>query len=287
MGRPLVLRDRAHTAIRTRSRPTSRTSSPRPGRRSSRCTRWLVRVVDAIAPGGDTIAALFVNFVLAVVAMLLIGRLALRLTDDAEVAARAMMLFAVFPGSFVLSFAYSEAALIALCAACLLLLLDERWVLAGLVGALATATRPERCRDRRRLRRRVVHRHPPATRLGVARRTVAQPDRLRRVPGVPPAPHRRVVAMVPGAARGVGRGHQLRGHRGAQHDQLPRRSARQPDRRAHRGDAARHDRRAVVRVAAPAPAPDAGVRRRRHRADARCRPPSPPARDSCSRRSRW
>ena len=101
-----------------------------------------VRLVDAIAPGGDTIAALFVNFVLALVAMLLIGRLALRLTDDAEVAARAMVIFAVFPGSFVLSFAYAEAALIALCAACLLLLLDERWVLAGLVGALATATRP-------------------------------------------------------------------------------------------------------------------------------------------------
>jgi hypothetical protein len=101
-----------------------------------------VRFVDAVAPGGDTIAALFVNFVLAVVAMLLIGRLAMRLTDDAEVAARAMVLFAVFPGSFVLSFAYAEAALIALCAACLLLLLDQRWVLAGIVGAFATATRP-------------------------------------------------------------------------------------------------------------------------------------------------
>jgi hypothetical protein len=102
----------------------------------------LVRFVDAVAPGGDTIAALFVNFVLAIVAMLLIGRLALRLTGDAEVAARAMTLFAVFPGSFVLSFAYSEAALIALCAGCFLLLLDERWILAGVVGALATATRP-------------------------------------------------------------------------------------------------------------------------------------------------
>jgi hypothetical protein len=102
----------------------------------------LVRGLDTIAPGGDTIAALFVNFVLALVAVLLIGRLALRVTDDVEVAARAMTLFAVFPGSFVLSFAYSEAALIALCAGCFLLLLDERWILAGLVGALATATRP-------------------------------------------------------------------------------------------------------------------------------------------------
>ncbi len=102
----------------------------------------LVRYVDAVAPGGDTIAALFVNLVMAVVATLLIGRLAMRLTDDALVAARAMMLFAVFPGSFVLSFAYAEATLIALCIACFLLLLDDRWVLASLVGALATATRP-------------------------------------------------------------------------------------------------------------------------------------------------
>ncbi|MGH9133122.1 MAG: glycosyltransferase family 39 protein [Ilumatobacteraceae bacterium] len=101
----------------------------------------VVRFVDLIAPGGDTFAALFVNLVIAVASVLLVGRLALRLAD-AEVAARAMVLYAVFPGSFVLSFAYAEATLIALCAACLLLLLDERWLLAGFVGALATATRP-------------------------------------------------------------------------------------------------------------------------------------------------
>lgn len=102
---------------------------------------FVVRVFDVVFPGGDTFAALAVNLLLGAVAVVLVGLLALRLTD-AEVAARAMILFAVFPGSFVLSFAYSEATLIVLVAACLLLLLDERWVLAGLVGALATATRP-------------------------------------------------------------------------------------------------------------------------------------------------
>ena len=80
----------------------------------------------------------------------------------------------------------------------------------------------KRGRHRRRMRRRVVHRHPRATRLGVARRTAAQSDRLRRVPDLPPAPHRRVVAVVPGPARGMARGHQLRGDRDPQHDQLPR-----------------------------------------------------------------
>lgn len=100
-----------------------------------------VRVVDSVLPGGDTLAALFLNFVLGAVAVVLVGLLARRVFS-APVAARAMVLFAVFPGSFVLSFAYSEALFIVFAASCLLLLHDERWVLAGLAAALATATRP-------------------------------------------------------------------------------------------------------------------------------------------------
>ncbi|WP_420453724.1 glycosyltransferase family 39 protein [Ilumatobacter sp.] len=100
-----------------------------------------VRVVDAVLPGGDTMAALGLNLVLGAVSVVLVGLLAARVFDDA-VAARAMVLYAVFPGSFVLSFAYSEALFVVLAAACLLFLLDERWLLAGLAAALATATRP-------------------------------------------------------------------------------------------------------------------------------------------------
>lgn len=104
---------------------------------------FVVRVFDVVFPGGDTFAALGANLLLGAVAVVLIGVLTMRLTgNDTEVAARAMVLFAVFPGSFVLSFAYSEATMIVLVAACLILLVDERWVLAGLVGALATGTRP-------------------------------------------------------------------------------------------------------------------------------------------------
>ncbi len=101
----------------------------------------LVRVVDVVLPGGDTLAALFVNIVLGAVAVVLVGLLALRIGDN-TVAMHSMVLFSVFPGAFVLSFAYSEALFIVLAAGCLILLHDERWVLAGLVGALATATRP-------------------------------------------------------------------------------------------------------------------------------------------------
>lgn len=101
----------------------------------------LVRVVDFVLPGSDSIAALGLNVVLGVIAMLLVGHLARRLYDN-DVAERTMVLFAVFPGSFVLSFAYAEALLIVLAALCLWFLMDDRWLLAGLTAALATATRP-------------------------------------------------------------------------------------------------------------------------------------------------
>jgi hypothetical protein len=101
----------------------------------------VARAVDRILPGGDTFAALFVNLVLAVIAVVLVGLLARRLFG-VQVAERAMVLFAVFPGSFVLSYAYAEALLIVLAAACLLFLIDERWLLAGVAAGLATATRP-------------------------------------------------------------------------------------------------------------------------------------------------
>ena len=100
-----------------------------------------VRAVDRLLPGGDTFAALFLNFVLGAIAVVLVGLLARRVFSIG-VAARSMTLFAIFPGSFVLSFAYSEALFIVFAASCLLLLLDEQWLLAGLAAALATATRP-------------------------------------------------------------------------------------------------------------------------------------------------
>jgi len=101
----------------------------------------LVRVVDRILPGGDTFAALFTNLVLGAVFVLLVGLLA-RAWFGIATARIAMVLVAVFPGSFVLSFAYSEALLLALAAACLLALHHERWVVAGLLAAIGTATRP-------------------------------------------------------------------------------------------------------------------------------------------------
>jgi Mannosyltransferase (PIG-V) len=102
----------------------------------------LVRWLDAVLPAGEVLASLGLNLVLGLVAVVLVGMLARQLTADDEVAARAMVLFAVFPGSFVLSFAYSEATLIVAAAGAMLALLRRQWWLAGVLGALATATRP-------------------------------------------------------------------------------------------------------------------------------------------------
>ena len=101
----------------------------------------LVRGADRILPGGDTAAALTINAILGVLVIFAIGLLARALKGD-RVAGRTMVLVALFPGSFVLSFAYSEAAMLLLAALCLLALLRKHWVTAGLLAAVATASRP-------------------------------------------------------------------------------------------------------------------------------------------------
>jgi hypothetical protein len=101
----------------------------------------LVRLVDHMVPGHEVLAALFVNFVLGAVAIWLVGLIARRLFD-VEIAEKAMVLMAVFPGSFVLSFAYSEALLLVVAAWCLLCLMRRKWWAAGILAAIGTATRP-------------------------------------------------------------------------------------------------------------------------------------------------
>lgn len=101
----------------------------------------LVRVVDRVLPGGDTFAALALNVVLGALFVLLVGLMARDLFGEAT-AGRAMVLTAFFPGSFVLSFAYSEALFLSLAAGCLWSLHRRWWWAAGLLAALGTATRP-------------------------------------------------------------------------------------------------------------------------------------------------
>jgi Mannosyltransferase (PIG-V) len=99
------------------------------------------RVVDRILPGGDSLAVLVMNTILGLVAVVLFALIAEHLYGE-RVGRTTATLAALFPGSFVLSFAYSEALMLVLAAGCLLMLLYEEWTAAGVFAAFATATRP-------------------------------------------------------------------------------------------------------------------------------------------------
>ena len=101
----------------------------------------MVWALDKVMPGGDVIAALILNLVLGAVFVLLVGLMTRRLFGN-KVASRAMVLTSLFPGSFVLSFAYSESVMLVLVAGCLLLLMERRWLFSGILAGLATASRP-------------------------------------------------------------------------------------------------------------------------------------------------
>ena len=101
----------------------------------------LVRAVDVVLPGGDVIAALLLNLVLGAVFIAVCGMIA-RDLFGVRVAERSMVLIALFPGSFVLSFAYTEALLVTIAAGTLLFLIRRQWLAAGLLAAIGTATRP-------------------------------------------------------------------------------------------------------------------------------------------------
>ena len=91
-----------------------------------------------IDPG---VGALLVSGLTGASAVVAVGFLARRLAGDAA-ARRASLLFAVFPGTFAFSLVYSEGLVVTLVGFGLIALLDRRWWLAGVLGALATAASP-------------------------------------------------------------------------------------------------------------------------------------------------
>jgi hypothetical protein len=101
----------------------------------------LLRGLDRILPGGADVAGVVLSLLLGALATVLVWFVAERVAGR-RVADRAAVLFAFSPGAFVMSLVYAEGLLIVLCAACLLALLDRRWLLAGVLAALASATRP-------------------------------------------------------------------------------------------------------------------------------------------------
>lgn len=89
-----------------------------------------------------TVAGVLVAGVGGAVATVLVQRLAAGWWGE-EVARRAVLIFCLFPGSVVFSMVYAEGIMLPLAAGCLLALQRRRWLLAGALAGLATATEPQ------------------------------------------------------------------------------------------------------------------------------------------------
>jgi hypothetical protein len=101
----------------------------------------LVWLVHWVTGGSFVIGALVTSVLGGAAASLLVWMLAARVRDR-QVADRAVVLFCLFPGAMTFGMLYSEPLAIAIAAATLLAMLDRRWLLAGLLGAVGTFERP-------------------------------------------------------------------------------------------------------------------------------------------------
>ena len=101
----------------------------------------LIHLTSYLTGGDYLIAGLITSVACGAAAAISVWALADRLCGR-RVADRAVALFCVFPGAMTFAMAYSEPLAVAIGAAVLLALLDRRWLLAGIIGALGTAERP-------------------------------------------------------------------------------------------------------------------------------------------------
>ncbi len=97
---------------------------------------WLLMQAGISSP---VLAGALISGVGGLIATVLVQRLASGWWGEAS-GRRAAIAFCLFPGSVVFSMAYSEGLLIPLAAGCLLALERRRWLLAGMLATLATAT---------------------------------------------------------------------------------------------------------------------------------------------------
>jgi hypothetical protein len=100
---------------------------------------WLVHRLPFLSAAA---AGVVIAEIGGLVAAVLIERLATTWWG-VEGAHRSVVMFCVFPGSVVFSMAYSEGVLLPLVAGCLIALEQRRWILAGVLGGLATAVGPD------------------------------------------------------------------------------------------------------------------------------------------------
>ncbi|HVA70901.1 MAG TPA: hypothetical protein VNF08_06215 [Acidimicrobiales bacterium] len=101
----------------------------------------VMRALAAVTGLGAAVVGLWVSALTGLSALLAIGFLAREFAGQ-EKAERAALLFAVAPGGFIFNLIYAEGILLTLVALGLLALMRKRWITAGALGALASATSP-------------------------------------------------------------------------------------------------------------------------------------------------
>jgi Mannosyltransferase (PIG-V) len=102
----------------------------------------LLRVFDVVIPGRTLIAALLLSSLCALVALVLMCRLALDILGPAAADAnRAVVYLLAFPTGFYLVNGYNESLFMALALGSLLLMRRGHWWWAGLVAGVASGTR--------------------------------------------------------------------------------------------------------------------------------------------------
>ncbi len=101
----------------------------------------LVRLTSYLTGGDYPVAGLIVSVLAGAASAVGVWALAARVSDR-QVADRAVVLYCFFPGAMTFGMLYSEPLAVALGAAALLALVERRWLLAGVIGAVGTAERP-------------------------------------------------------------------------------------------------------------------------------------------------
>ena len=100
-----------------------------------------VKAIDAILPGGSSVAFLFVNLTASLATLIVFYQCAKLLLEDKK-ARQATVLFAVFPSSFIFFWFYSESISALLLVIGLYLMLKNKLIISSLVFGVAAATRP-------------------------------------------------------------------------------------------------------------------------------------------------
>ena len=101
----------------------------------------LGRFFGAVGDRPDIALVIAANL-LALVAGVLVYRLAMQETDDPEVSRHAVRIFSLFPSAFVLVLGYSEALFLTLALGFVLSARSRNWTAAAVLGFLAGLTRP-------------------------------------------------------------------------------------------------------------------------------------------------